>query len=54
VIEVYRDAEVHAAHMASDRVRESLPKLVALVHGKFDIRQHGSEGSAPARLTMKS
>jgi quinol monooxygenase YgiN len=53
VVEVYRDAEAHAAHMASEWVRESIPKSVALVDGKFDIQQFVSEGSAPVKLTMR-
>lgn len=52
VIEVYANAEIHAAHMASTWVQESLPKSIALVDGGFDIRQYVSEGSAPVRLTM--
>ena len=52
VIEVYENAEVHAAHMASPWVTEALPKSVSLVDGGFDIRQYVSGGSAPVRLTM--
>ena len=52
VIEVYENAEVHAAHMASPWVRESIPKSIALVEGKFDIRQYVSGGSEPVRLTL--
>lgn len=52
VIEVYDDAEVHAAHMASPWVQGSIPKSIALVDGKFDIRQYVSSGSAPVKLTM--
>ncbi|MEO6717428.1 MAG: putative quinol monooxygenase [Novosphingobium sp.] len=54
VIEVYENAEVHAAHMASPWVRESLPKSVALVDGGFDIQQYLSEGSAPVTLRHKA
>lgn len=54
VVEVYRDAEAHAAHMASDWVRESLPRSKALVDGGFDIQQYVSDGSEPVQLTMKS
>lgn len=53
VIEVYENAEAHAAHMASPWVKESLPKSVSLVDGGFDIQQYVSEGSLPVRLTMK-
>jgi quinol monooxygenase YgiN len=49
VIEVYRDLDAHRAHMASPWVRESLPKAVALMEGKPDIRQYVSEGSEPVR-----
>ena len=52
VIEVYANAEVHAAHMASPWVRESLPKSVSLVDGGFEIRQYVSQGCEPVRLTM--
>ena len=52
VIEVYENAEVHAAHMASPWVRDSIPKSIALVEGKFDIRQYVSGGSEPVRLTL--
>jgi quinol monooxygenase YgiN len=52
VIEVYENAEVHAAHMASPWVQASIPKSIVLVDGKFDIRQYVSGGSQPVRLTM--
>lgn len=48
VIEVYRDAAAHAAHMATAWVIESIPKSRALVEGKFDIRQYVSPGAEPA------
>jgi quinol monooxygenase YgiN len=54
VIEVYANAEVHAAHMASPWVKESLPKSVGLVDGGFEIRQYVSGDSHPVRLTMNS
>ncbi len=50
VVEVYRDAAAHAAHMASEWVRESLPKSRALVDGGFDIRQYVSQGCEPVKL----
>lgn len=53
VIEVYENAEVHAAHMASPWVVESLPRSVALVDGGFDIQQYVSEGSEPVVLRHK-
>lgn len=54
VVEVYVDAEVHAAHMASPWVRESLPKSAALIEGLPHIRQYVSEGSAPVRRSVVS
>ena len=54
VIEVYRDAAAHAAHMASGWVREALPQSIALVDGGFDIGQYVSGGSEPVQLTMAS
>ena len=53
VIEVYANAEVHAAHMASPWVTESLPQSKALVDGGFDIRQYVSDGSEPVVLRHK-
>ena len=50
VIEVYANAQVHAAHMASAWVRESLPQSIALVDGGFDIQQYVSGGSEPVAL----
>jgi quinol monooxygenase YgiN len=52
VIEVYADAQVHAAHMASPWVVESLPKSIALVDGGFDIHQYVSGGSEPVVLRL--
>ncbi len=52
VIEVYENAEVHTAHMASPWVQGSIPRSIALVDGKFDIRQYVSGGSQPVKLTM--
>jgi len=54
VVEVYRDAAAHAAHMASPWVTESLPKSIALVDAGFDIQQYVSEGSEPVVLRHKS
>jgi quinol monooxygenase YgiN len=53
VIEVYRDATAHAAHMAAPWVLESIPQSRALVEGKFDIRQYTSPGVEPAVRRMK-
>ncbi len=53
VIEVYRDAAAHAAHMATPWVIESIPKSRVLVSGKFDIRQYTSPGVEPAVRRMK-
>ena len=50
VIEVYRDASAHSAHMETDWVKSSIPKSVSLVeNGKFDIRQYVSPGTEPVR-----
>ena len=54
VIEVYSDAEVHAAHMASPWVVDSLPQSIALVDGGFDIQQYVSGDSQPVMLRHKS
>lgn len=54
VVEVYRDAEVQAAHMATQWVRESLPRSAALIEGRPHIRQYVSEGSQPVRRTIAS
>lgn len=50
VIEVYRDETVHAAHMASEWVRNSIPIAASLVEGKFDIQQYVSPGQKPVEL----
>jgi quinol monooxygenase YgiN len=47
VVEVYQDAAAQAAHMATDWVRESLPKSMALIEGKPDIKQYVTPGSEP-------
>jgi quinol monooxygenase YgiN len=54
VVEVYRDAEAQAAHMATAWVTESLPKSAALIEGRPHIRQYVSEGSQPVRRTVAS
>ena len=54
VIEVYRDAGAHAAHMKTDWVTESIPRSRRLVEGKFDIKQYVSPGVEPAVRQMKS
>jgi len=53
VIEIYRDAGAHAAHMAADWVTESIPRSRRLVEGKFDIKQYVSPGVEPAVRRMK-
>ena len=53
VIEVYRDAAAHAAHMAAPWVIASIPAARALVEGRFDIRQYTSPGVAPATRLMQ-
>jgi quinol monooxygenase YgiN len=50
VVEVYQDAQVHAAHMASKWVRQSIPVSRRLVEGKFDIKQYVSPGQEPVVL----
>jgi len=52
VIEVYRDVEVHAAHMASAWVRESLPVSARLIEGRPHIRQYVTPGSEPVRQRL--
>lgn len=47
VVEVYQDRQVHAAHMASEWVRESLPRSARLIEGKPDIKQYVTPGSEP-------
>ena len=54
VVEVYRDAEVHAGHMASPWVKESLPKSAALIEGRPHIRQYVNGGSQPVRRMVAS
>lgn len=54
VVEVYRDGEAHAAHMARPWVTESLPKSAALIEGRPHIRQYVSEGSQPVRRSIAS
>jgi quinol monooxygenase YgiN len=53
VIEVYRDAAAHAAHMQAPWVTESIPQSRRLVEGKFDIKQYVSPGAEPAVRRMK-
>jgi quinol monooxygenase YgiN len=53
VIEVYRDASAHTAHMKTDWVTASIPQSRRLVEGKFDIKQYVSPGVEPAVRRMK-
>ncbi len=53
VVEVYRDAAAHAAHMQTRWVLESIPITRRLVEGKFDIRQYVSPGTEPVARRMK-
>ena len=48
VIEVYRDAAAHAAHMETDWVKDSIPESRRLAEGRFDIRRYVSPEAAPA------
>ena len=50
VIEVYRDATAHAAHMASEWVKSSLPVSRKLISGEFEIRQYVTPGQQPVEL----
>jgi quinol monooxygenase YgiN len=52
VIEVYKNAQVHAAHMASAWVRELLPVSARLIQGKPHIRQYVSADSEPVRQRL--
>jgi quinol monooxygenase YgiN len=52
IVEVYQDVKVHAAHMASAWVSESLPVSARLIEGKPHIRQYVSSGSDPVRHRM--
>jgi len=50
VVEVYQDEKVHAGHMASEWVTNSIPKTRGLVDGKFDIKQYVTPGQEPVKL----
>ncbi len=47
VVEVYKDAAAQAAHMATEWVKESLPKSAELIECKPDIKQYVSAGCEP-------
>lgn len=47
VIEVYRDPEAQAAHMATDWVRDSVLTSSGLIAGKPDIKQYATQDSEP-------
>lgn len=47
VVEVYRDAQAHAAHMETEWVKQSLPASLRLIDGKPDIKQYVSPGTEP-------
>ncbi len=47
MIEVYRDADSQAAHMATEWVRNSLPLSAALIEGKPESRQYTTPGTEP-------
>jgi quinol monooxygenase YgiN len=53
VTEVYGNAQAQEQHMATDWVRDSLPKSARLIEGKPDIKQYVSEGSAPVVRRVK-
>ncbi len=50
VVEVYEDEHAQSAHMATDWVRNSLPKTQGLITGKLDIKQFVSPGQEPIKL----
>lgn len=50
VVEVYRDEQVHAAHMASEWVRRSIPLSRRLIEGGLEVRQYVSPGQEPVAL----
>jgi quinol monooxygenase YgiN len=52
VVEVYKDVEAHAAHMASAWVVESIPVSARLTEGKPQIRQYVGHGSNPVPHRM--
>jgi quinol monooxygenase YgiN len=54
VVEVYRDADAQAAHMATEWVTRSLPKSAALIEGRPHIRQYVNGGSQPVRRMVAS
>jgi quinol monooxygenase YgiN len=54
VIEIYRDALAHAAHMKNDWVTESIPQSRRLVEGEFNIQQYVSPGVEPAVRRMNA
>jgi quinol monooxygenase YgiN len=53
VIEVYRDAAAHTAHMKTDWVAQSIPESRRLVDGKFNIKQYVGPGIEPAVRQMQ-
>ena len=50
VVEVYEDEKAQASHMATDWVRNSIPRTQGLVDGGFEIRQYVTPGQEPVRL----
>jgi len=54
VVEVYRDANAHAAHMETPWVTESIPRSRRMVEGKFNIKQYVSPGVEPVARRMKA
>lgn len=53
VVEVYADAAAQAAHMQTDWVRDSLPKSMALIEGRPEIRQYVTPGTQPVTARVK-
>jgi quinol monooxygenase YgiN len=55
VVEVYRDATAHAAHMETVWVKSSIPKSTLLIeNGRYDIKQYVSPGTEPLRRQKKA
>lgn len=50
VVEVYEDEKAQASHMATDWVRDSIPKTQDLIDGGFEIKQYVSPGQKPVKL----
>lgn len=47
VVEVYRDAAAHAAHMETAWIKDSTLEARRLIEGMFDIRQYVAPDTGP-------